>query len=213
MSLLDALQRGGAVRPIDLALAQALQRTDGAIAEPVLAAAALASYAVAQGHAAFDPDDIAMLVDAPVDWPDATTWRDALADCGIVAQPQDAQPSDEGAPLVLEHGRVYLRRYREYERRLASAMTRLCGAVVPAPDGSVLALHARLFPADAGNDAQARAARQALEAPVMLVTGGPGTGKTTTIARLLVLLIAQARAGGAPPLRIGLAAPTGRAAD
>ena len=213
MSLLEALQRGGAVRPIDLALAQALQRVDGAIAEPVLAAAALASYAVAQGHAAFDPDDIAALVDAPLDWPAPADWREALAASAVVARPDAAEASDENAPLVLEGGRVYLRRYREYERRLAAATARLCSADVSPPDDAVLALHARLFPAQAGNDAQARAARQALESPVTLVTGGPGTGKTTTIARLLVLLVAQAHARGEATPRIALAAPTGRAAD
>ncbi len=45
-----------------------------------------------------------------------------------------------------------------------------------------------------------------------MVTGGPGTGKTTTIARLLALLVGQAELGGAPRPRIALAAPTGKAA-
>jgi exodeoxyribonuclease V alpha subunit len=48
---------------------------------------------------------------------------------------------------------------------------------------------------------------------LLLITGGPGTGKTTTIAKLLVLRIAQAAQAGDAPLRIALAAPTGRAAD
>ncbi|GAB6195589.1 exodeoxyribonuclease V subunit alpha [Lysobacter xanthus] len=213
MSLLEALQRGGAVRPIDLALAQALQRVDGDTADPVLAAAALASYAVAQGHAAFDPGTVAALVDAPIDWPDATQWFDVLAACPLVARPEDGDAADESSPLVLEHGHVYLRRYREYERRLAVALRRLCAPSVAAPAAAVLALHARLFPVDAGNEAQARAARRALDAPVMLVTGGPGTGKTTTIARLLALLVAQAQATCDVAPRIALAAPTGRAAD
>jgi exodeoxyribonuclease V alpha subunit len=190
-----------------------LQRIDGAITDPVLAAAALASYAVAQGHSAFDVDQARDLIDAPVDWPDAASWRDALQACAHVAQPAADASSSEVAPLVLEHGRVYLRRYREYERRLAAALTALSAVPLAPPDPAVLALHARLFPADAGNDAQALAARRALDAPLMLVTGGPGTGKTTTIARLLVLLAAQARARGEAMPCIALAAPTGRAAD
>ena len=213
MSLLDMLQRAPGVRPVDIALAQALQRIDGTLAEPVLAAAALASYAVAQGHTAFDIDAVRDLVDAPADWPDATLWRDALHACEHVARPEADAAASEAAPLVLEHGRVYLRRYREYERRLALALRALCAAPMPAPDASVLALHARLFADAGGDDAQARAARRALDAPLMLVTGGPGTGKTTTIARLLVLLAAQARARGDALPRIALAAPTGRAAD
>jgi exodeoxyribonuclease V alpha subunit len=213
VSLLDSLQRAGGVRPIDIALAQALQRIDGAIDEPVLVAAALASYAVAQGHSAFEVDTAHELVEAAADWPDAAQWHEALERCEYVARPAPDAPSSDAAPLVLEGGRIYLRRYREYERRLATALSGLCATPLPAPDASVLALHARLFPAATADDAQARAARRALDAPVMLVTGGPGTGKTTTIARLLVLLAAQARARGEAMPRIALAAPTGRAAD
>ena len=63
------------------------------------------------------------------------------------------------------------------------------------------------------DDRQARAAALSLRRALLLVTGGPGTGKTTTIARLLALRIAQAQHAGAPLPRIALAAPTGRAAD
>ncbi|WP_163360425.1 AAA family ATPase, partial [Klebsiella aerogenes] len=49
--------------------------------------------------------------------------------------------------------------------------------------------------------------------PLALVTGGPGTGKSTTIARLLLLLAAQARHAGQPLPEVALAAPTGRAAE
>jgi exodeoxyribonuclease V alpha subunit len=62
-------------------------------------------------------------------------------------------------------------------------------------------------------DRQAQAAALALRRALLLVTGGPGTGKTTTIARLLLLRIAQAHAAGSTPPRIALAAPTGRAAE
>src|SRR3546814_6565119 len=60
---------------------------------------------------------------------------------------------------------------------------------------------------------QSQAAQATLHHPLLLVTGGPGTGKTTTITRMLVLLVAQARQAGNPPPRIALAAPTGRAAE
>ncbi len=64
-----------------------------------------------------------------------------------------------------------------------------------------------------GEDRQAQAAATALRHNLVLITGGPGTGKTTTIARLLVLLAAQAMHAGKPAPRIALAAPTGRAAE
>lgn len=213
MSLFDTLQRSGALRPVDLALAHSLQRLDPDADDAALAAAALASYAVAQGHAAFDPAAVADLVQSSIVWPGLDEWQASLARCSWVWQAHDDTTSDESAPLVVEGGRIYLRRYREYECRLAAAMRRLCMAPVAPPAEAVDALHARLFPKHANGDAQARAAREALRHPVLLVTGGPGTGKTTTIARVLLLLVAQAQADGQPAPRIALAAPTGRAAD
>src|SRR5690606_40320036 len=65
--LLDALARAGALRAIDHALAQSLRRLDPATPDSVLAAAALASLAVAQGHAGFDPSAPQLLVDAAAD--------------------------------------------------------------------------------------------------------------------------------------------------
>ncbi|WP_430523617.1 AAA family ATPase [Xanthomonas codiaei] len=138
---------------------------------------------------------------------------------------------------MLEHGLLYLRRYREYERRLALGLQRIAAQPMPAFDAAALApLFAQLFPNAAASsplppgegarragegtglpepsiDRQAQAAALALRRALLLVTGGPGTGKTTTIARLLLLRIAQAQASGQPLPRIALAAPTGRAAE
>jgi exodeoxyribonuclease V alpha subunit len=114
---------------------------------------------------------------------------------------------------VLEDGLLYLRRYREYERRLAAGLRRIADATREVGDPDALApVVAQLFPPAARDTHQARAAALALRHPLLLVTGGPGTGKTTTIARLLLLSVAQARAAGRT-LRIALAAPTGRAAE
>src|SRR5690606_5557600 len=79
---------------------------------------------------------------------------------------------------------------------------------------ALVPLFHQLFPdAARGDDAQSCAAAAALRHRLLLVTGGPGTGKTTTITRMLVLLVAQAIEAGHPPPRIALAAPTGRAAE
>ena len=225
--LLDVLFRSGHLRTLDHALAQSLRRLDPDTPDAVLAAAALASLAVASGHAGFDPAQPQRLVDAPIDWPTIDAWRAALQSSSRVAHPDsgDAEsPAD--ALLVFEHGLVYLRRYREYERRLAAGLHRIGRAVPHASaaardgddDGAVPALlgplFARLFPEAAGaEDRQSRAAAAALRHSLLLVTGGPGTGKTTTITRMLVLLVAQAIEAGHPPPRIALAAPTGRAAE
>ena len=216
MSLLDALLRQGALRPIDHALAQSLRRLgqdEGDTADPGLVAAALASVAVSKGHAGLELSQPQRVCDAPVEWPHADEWQDALQRSRWVAHGAADERSAQ-APLVLERGMVYLRRYREYERRLADGLRRICAARLPDDDQQTLApLFAALFPHAVEGDLQARAAALALHQALLLITGGPGTGKTTTIARVLLLLLAQARQQGRATPRIALAAPTGRAAE
>lgn len=253
MSLLRALNQAGVLRTLDDALAQSLRRLDPDTPDEVLAAAALASLVVAQGDAGFDPARPWQLVDAPMPWPEPQAWRDALAASRWVATPGDADDAAVSAPLVLEAGLLYLRRYREYERRLALRLRALAAQPLrayatatasafaqpipppssrrrpgpsdsafsgepdppaSAPDIAALApLFAQLFPATSADQRQARAAALALRRALLLVTGGPGTGKTTTIARMLVLRIAAAVQAGRAAPRIALAAPTGRAAE
>ena len=214
MSLLRELNKLGVLRTLDDALANTLRRLDPETPDEVLAAAALASMAVANGHAGFNPTSPRQLVDAEIAWPDAEAWRRQLAASRFVATPQSSAEEAEAAPLVLENGLLYLRRYREYERRLALQLQRIASQSMPGTGIEPIApLFDRLFPEARTDDHQARAAALALRRALLLVTGGPGTGKTTTIARLLVLRIAGALQAGAAPLRIALAAPTGRAAE
>ncbi|WP_269789523.1 exodeoxyribonuclease V subunit alpha [Stenotrophomonas sp. Iso1] len=260
MSLLAALNKAGALRPLDHALAQSLRRLDADTPDEVLAAAALASLAVSQGHAGFDPAQPQRLVDAPLPWPTPEQWSAQLVASRWISTVVDNTVESEQSPLVWENGLLYLRRYREYERRLALGLQRigrvkpearevsalapvfgvLFGDEAPSPQPSPagerggrsraepqvqVELQLSLLPlagegarrADEGklptSNLQARAAAVALRHNLLLVTGGPGTGKTTTITRLLVLLAAQALAEGKPAPRIALAAPTGRAAE
>jgi exodeoxyribonuclease V alpha subunit len=219
--LLTALQRSGALRTLDLELAQRLQRLAPETPAAVLVAAALASRAVANGHAGFDPARPQVLLDAELDWPAPDTWHALLREARWVSRPTDPfAPSATDAPLVLEPaeaagGLLYLRRYREYEASLAAGLRRIAAHRLDAASANAIAdTFAVLFPdAQAGEDRQARAAALALRRALLLVTGGPGTGKTTTIARLLVLRIAQALRSGRSLPRIALTAPTGRAAE
>jgi exodeoxyribonuclease V alpha subunit len=218
MSLLRDLQRLKALRPLDDALANTLRRLDPDTPDAVLAAAALASLAVAQGHAGFDLARPRLLVDADLDWPAPADWAAQLAASPFVATPADADAIADPAPLAFERsadgaGLLYLRRYREYERRLALQLRRIAAQPMATDIAALAPTFARLFPQARDDDRQARAAALALRRALLLVTGGPGTGKTTTIARLLALRVAAARQAGAPPPRIALAAPTGRAAD
>lgn len=216
MSLLDALLRQGALRPLDHALAQSLRRLgseSGDHDDRVLVAAALASSAVAQGHAGLDLARPQLVCDAAVEWPDARGWEAALRASRWVAQP-DADTTSAQAPLACENGMLYLRRYREYERRLAAGLLRIAAAMPARHDaGELASLFAILFPNAREGDRQARAAALALLRSLLLVTGGPGTGKTTTITRVLLLLVEQARRAKTLLPRIALAAPTGRAAE
>ncbi|PPT45875.1 exodeoxyribonuclease V subunit alpha [Xanthomonas arboricola] len=251
-TLFNALIKADALRPLDLTFAQSLQRLAPDTDPQVLAGAALASLAVTSGHAGLDPSRAGMLLDtregpAPA-LPDPTDWQRTLAASRWVDQPNPQDPAAADCPLVLEHGLLYLRRYREYERRLALGLQRIAAQSPPPFDAATLApLFAQLFPqasslhmgegarrAGEGTglpepsvdqegtappapshhpDRQAQAAALALRRTLLLVTGGPGTGKTTTIARLLLLRIAQAHASNTPAPRIALAAPTGRAAE
>ena len=216
MSLLRALHTGGCLRALDHALAMSLRRLDPATLDAVLAAVALASRAVAEGHSGLRIDAIDALLDAiaprrtSIELPDADAWLTTLRASRWIAD-ADAGANGVGAPLVLERGRLYLRRYWDYETRLARALR--ARATPPAVAEDAEALRTRLAELFADADPmQAMAALLALSSKLALITGGPGTGKTSTVAALLVLLHEQALAAGQPPPRIAVAAPTGKAA-
>ncbi|WP_338809632.1 exodeoxyribonuclease V subunit alpha [Neisseria leonii] len=111
-------------------------------------------------------------------------------------------------PLQLWGRRLFLGRVWQLERDLASELLRLSAAVLPQPGEAAAAARLAAWFPDAGSRAQKEAAALALLKPLMLITGGPGTGKTTTVAKLLALLCD----GRETPPRIALAAPTGKAA-
>ena len=98
MSLLDALLRQGALRPVDHALAQSLRRLGREVDDAddrVLVAAALASSAIAHGHAGLDLSRPQLVCDAEVEWPDAAQWRDALEASRWVASPSRGLARDK----------------------------------------------------------------------------------------------------------------------
>lgn len=137
--------------------------------------------------------------------PELAAWEQAL-----VASPLVGPPRAETA-LVLEDGRLYLRRYFAYEQRLAAQVRRRSRLAGYAPQ-EIAAPLARLFPKTGSElDWQQVAVATAALQRLTLITGGPGTGKTHTVVRIIALL--QLLAGLDQPIRIGLAAPTGKAAS
>ena len=209
--LIDELCAAGLLEDIDRAFAGLIADFDGRGLPQVALAAALASARCRAGHAYLDLRRCAGRTvgaalgesveegDRPT--PDFATWRELLEESPAVASPAVTEPR----PLVLDRrGRLYLARFRNAERRVSE---RLLALAKPLPGAGAPGLVDDLFPA--GDEAPCRAARTALERRLCVVTGGPGTGKTTLAARLIALLVG---AGLAAPDRVGLAAPTGKAA-
>jgi len=201
------------LEPIDVAFAALIARTDGCAEGSLLArTAALISRERRGGHACIDLAQWAgrsLVAGSATDvFPATDAWSKELRASSLVGA------GDRVTPLVLdEAGRCYLHRYWSAERRLAARMLAVAaGALTDVEPKSLAALRAELFPLDpvepAGSiDQQAAAADLVLGRRFAIVSGGPGTGKTTTVARILALLLTN-NAG----LRIELAAPTGKAA-
>ena len=140
--------------------------------------------------------------------------RELVLASGLAVSHSQTEAVQQAAtlPLVIEQDRLYLHRYWFYEQRLAmqiKTMTRLSGthgqntAVLPE------ALFDKYFGnSTAETDWQREAAKMAVKQSFCIITGGPGTGKTTTVVKILALLQELAE----QPLHIALAAPTGKAA-
>ena len=197
----------------------------------VLLAAALTSHQLGHGHVCLDlfetlkePDfalslppegdlQVVLLPSQVLGALEGAHWCKVLASSRLVALDADGSEEARQRPLVLSGKRLYLRRYWTYERRIDEALRqRLAVQDVDASDlrerlDGLFGSAAATGPVDWQKLACALATRSAFS----IVTGGPGTGKTTTVVRLLALLQAPAVEAG-KPLRIRLAAPTGKAA-
>jgi exodeoxyribonuclease V alpha subunit len=137
------------------------------------------------------------------------TWRRALLASGVVGTPR----SPAALPLILDDDdRLYLHRYFDYERRLAARLVRasrtpLEGAAHRPGIRQRLALLYAAGRSDEPADWQRLATALALRNRLTVISGGPGTGKTSTVVHLLACLITLD-----PACRIAMAAPTGKAA-
>ncbi|MAX33562.1 MAG: exodeoxyribonuclease V subunit alpha [Halomonadaceae bacterium] len=242
-ALLDRWVERGWLRSLDRAFAAFLHREAKTVSEAsplLLLAAALASHQLGRGHVCLDlaqslaTPDLALSLppegDSLEDPPplpsrgmaalDLDAWRAALTQPELVAE------GPGSTPLVLagsrERPRLYLRRYWQHEQDIHSRIVARLGGTDndDAPDAARLRpILDALFPEPtqpAPLDWQKAACALAGRSRFAVITGGPGTGKTTTVVRLLALLQAQAFGEGEgareQALRIRLAAPTGKAA-
>jgi exodeoxyribonuclease V alpha subunit len=212
--MLATFNRAGVLSAADVHVALRLQRLGRERDESVLLAVALVVRAVRHGSVCLDLTEAAATtaVDgltgedvAVLPWPPPASWLDAVHASGVVAVGEDG-PADR--PLRMVDGLLYLDRYWRQQRVIANYVDTAMRRPPSAPDPKRLrpALD-RLFPASRP-DRQRLAAVIAAHRGFSILAGGPGTGKTTTVAKLLALL--QDQADGR--LRIALAAPTGKAA-
>ena len=191
---------------------------DGDGDDLVLLAAALAVRAPRLGHVCTDLATVhgSVIIDAdfPVDvqelpWPDPGPWIERLSASPLVAV-GEAGPGDR--PLRLIGTLLYLDRYWREEGQVAADLAGRSEQGAAGVDIATLAGGlSRLF-GGSEPDYQRLAAASAVLRRFSVVAGGPGTGKTTTVARILALLDEQALATGNPPPLVALAAPTGKAA-
>lgn len=211
----------GVIGEFDRELAEALAELAGERNPDVLLGVAFASAAVQAGHTCADLPALAArtFYDSSgkallhVQLPPAERWLAALWASDLV----DAASAEPSAPrpIVLDQsGRLYLRRYHDYERSLADDLLARATNVGDAIDGAVLERSLeRLFPADPRSELQRIGALLGVLRRFSVISGGPGTGKTFTVAKILILLQEQARAAKREPYRMLLLAPTGKAAQ
>lgn len=213
--LLRVFHEAGVLGLADVHVAVRVGRLSGEGDERVLLALALTVQAVRAGSVCLEPlvaasaeyEAVGDHVDvAELPWPEPLAWLAAIEASPLVT----LGPSGPGLrPLRLVGERLYLERHWGQEEELAAQLRSRAAAPPPKPDVDVLSDElAALFGPAAHDDRQRVACARAAQAWVTVIAGGPGTGKTTTIVRLLALLTRL----GVPPERIALAAPTGKAA-
>ena len=199
------------LNPTDHHFADFIHREAGIAPDWFRLAVSLASNAVGNGNICLNLADIAGKV-IQVDGndrqiPALSGMCQELAGLPVVGSP------GEFRPLVLDDdGRLYLYRYWQYERELVQVILAKAALPVGAIDEPLLAAGvARLFPDPPGHEVnwQKVAALGAIWKKLCVISGGPGTGKTSTVVKILALLLEQAKGEN---LRIALAAPTGKSA-
>ena len=211
--ILGEFNRAGILSTSDVHVAVTLARLSGVADEVVCLGAALAARAPRLGHVCVDLASISTSAITDTDsgadlgalpWPDSTLWLARMAASSLVG---------DDLPLHLVGSNLYLDRLWADEVLVAKdVLERAAHSQTGVDDGVLAADVAMLFPAAQESDLQSLAAITAVRRRFSVIAGGPGTGKTTTVARALALLEGQAAAAGARPPLFALAAPTGKAA-
>lgn len=200
--LLARFNRAGVLTAADVHVATRVAELTGTEADDVRLGVALAVRAARQGSVCVDLAALAADADdTDLPWPSADGWLDRIATSPLAA----------ASVVQVEHDLLYLDRYwREEGQVRDDLLARVASPAPPVDEARLVTTAEALFPGE-GYAEQRAAALAAVRQWTTVLTGGPGTGKTTTVAGLLALLTDQAEAAGRP-LRIALTAPTGKAA-
>jgi exodeoxyribonuclease V alpha subunit len=211
MKNLDLYLESDSFSSLDRHFAGFIQKLSGASSPELVLAAALVSHATGEGHICLD-----LALEQPLDLheirerfalPEKGLWEKKLRESDVVGKP------GEHRPLVLDHkARLYLYRYWEYQEELARGIRRRIDREEDAQDMQALRQRLRRVfhaPENSQTDWQKIAAFAAIRKRFCVIAGGPGTGKTTTVAKILALLIEQNKGRR---LRISLVSPTGKGA-
>ncbi len=207
--LLRAFNQAEVLSAADVQVARRLGSLVEEDDEQVLLATALAVHAVSAGSVCLDlatvsglPLQTASSQGDPLPWPDPVTWIETVGRSPLVRQEL----------LRLVGSRLYLDRYWREEGQVCDDLVTRVRRTPPQVDRAALETGLmRVFPLE-GYDEQRDAARSAAARWTTMLTGGPGTGKTTTVAGLLALVAEQHELETGQPPRIALSAPTGKAA-
>jgi exodeoxyribonuclease V alpha subunit len=197
--LLRTFNEAGVIESADVHVAQRLSTIVGESDARVVLAVALVVRALRGGSVCVDlrsAEAVAGAAELP--WPLVDDWLAAVRASPLLGSPPVLRVYDDNL--------LYLDRYWREEQQVADDLLALLTPRAPAVAPDI----GRLFPP--GYEEQREAAGVALSQGLTVLTGGPGTGKTTTVARLLALYAEQAELAGKARLRIALAAPTGKAA-
>lgn len=196
---------------IDIYFARFIQRISKKENPLLFLTLAFLSRETSAGHICLDLSEYAdkPLIDKKKDivFPALSEWQKNLMVVSSVGKPGEKKPV-----ILDESGRLYLFRYWQYETDLAEALIKRTKTEKIPPDSSfVLEMINKYFPGtkDKDSDMQKAAALTALIKNLCIICGGPGTGKTTTVAKILALMLECRQ----KELKIALAAPTGKAAD
>lgn len=224
VAVLQRFVDAGVFGPSEVQLCAAFARLEPGLSDEVIVALAVAARGPRLGHVCVRLADVARLAvdndDESVEglpWPEVEAWTRAIEASRLVATPEHYLDAPL-RPLIWDGQLLYLQRYFHHERAVAGDLIRRSGGSA-APESPVCetaeleTVLDAMFGADdpADPDLQRRAARIALTQGIAVIAGGPGTGKTRTIARLLAAAQQLAAARGRH-IDVALAAPTGKAA-